>query len=117
MTSSTNATPKNTSRFEGVTFAVPRFVATNEKIDAGCDTQRCGSGVPPHQPVAEPRRHREQQKDQQQHEGDVHRTQHLGTHDIHGGIQMEQAHPDEQHCRRALQPAVEPADRPFLFLD
>ena len=74
--------------------------------------------VPPHDPVAEASRDREDQEAEEQHEGDVHRPQHLRRHDrvgaCRGGTRPSRRRPG---ATKRAEPALQPVGRAFLLLD
>ena len=47
----------------------------------------------------------------------MHRTQYLRRHDLDRGVEVKEAHDDQEPGRRAVEPALKPADRTLLFLD
>ena len=101
----------------GHDIAIPDVVAAGQEIDDAGDAEDGADDIPPHEPVAKPRNHREEQIDEQQHEADVHRAQHLRRNDLDRSVEVEEAHDDQEPGRRAVQPALKSADRTLLLLD
>ena len=97
--------------------AVPDVVAAVEQVEDGRYPEHSANDVPPHQPIAKARRDRKQEIDEEQHEADVHRPQHLRRHDLHRRVQVEEAHRDQQRRRDAVEPALEAADCAFRLFD
>ena len=91
--------------------------ALREHVADGAGTGRGEQIVPPADAVAEPASHREQQEAEHQHHADVGRPQHVRGNDVVGGVQVEQR--DEHGSRRDgdADPAAQPVERAFLFLD
>ena len=81
-TSSTNDDAEERVGGAGQRVAVPEIVAAGEQVGDRRDAEQRADHVPPHEAVAEALGDREQQEHEQQHEADVHRTQHLRRHDV-----------------------------------
>ena len=97
--------------------AVAEVGALREHVADGAGAGRGEQVVPPADAVAEPARHRKQQEAEHQHHADVGRAQHVRGHDVVGRVQVEQR--DEHGSSRDgdTDPAAQPVERAFLFLD